>query len=54
MKKFLSTALIVFFFINFNSFANELIPESKVTLNEVEIFGTKINKDKEKKILAWY
>ena len=54
MKKTLKTILILFVFISSYSFANEAVDESKVVLNDVEIFGTKINEDGQKDIYAWY
>ena len=54
MKKILITILILFVFTGTYSLANEAIDESKVVLDTVEIFGTKINEDDLKDIYAWY
>ena len=54
MKKTLKIILILFAFISSYSFANESVDESRVILNDVKIFGTKINEDDQKNIYAWY
>ena len=41
MKKILKTILILFVFTSTHSFANEVVDESKVVLDMVEIRGTK-------------
>ena len=54
MKKTFKIILILFVVISSYSFANEVVDASKVVLNDVEIFGTKINEDDQKDIYAWY
>ena len=54
MKKILITILILFAFTSVHSFSNEVVSESKVVLNDVEIVGTKINEEDQKDIYAWY
>ena len=54
MKKILKTILILFVFTGTHSFANEVVDESKVVLDMVEIRGTKINVEDQKDIYAWY
>ena len=54
MKKILKTILILFVFTSTFSLANEVADESKVVLDMVEIFGTKINEEDQKDIYAWY
>ena len=54
MNKTLKIILILFVSISSYSFANEVVDGSKVVLNGVEIFGTKINEDDQKDIYAWY
>ena len=53
MKKILVTILILFAFTGAHSFSNETVDESKVVLDNVEIIGTKINKEDQKDIYAW-
>ena len=50
MKKILKTILILFVFTSTHSFANEVVDESKVVLDMVEIRGTKINVEDQKDI----
>ena len=54
MKKILKTILILFVITSTHSFANEAVDESRVVLDMVEIFGTKINEEDQKDIYAWY
>jgi len=54
MKKILVTILILFAFTGAHSFSNEVVDESKVVLDDVEIVGTKINEEDQKDIYAWY
>ncbi len=54
MKKILVTILILFVFTGAQSFSNEVVDESKVVLDDVEIVGTKINEEDQEDIYAWY
>lgn len=54
MKKTLIIILSLITFVNHYSFANEPVEKTKIFLDDVKIYGTKINKDDDKEIFAWY
>ena len=54
MNHFLKITISLFLVTCLNSFAAEPLIESTVRINDIEIVGTRINRDDDTKILAWY